>query len=64
MPPRQRLLLATRLSQADLIRFRELALAKKITHSELLREATLYYLDLCSPKPIGEDEENKRSRSE
>jgi len=38
-------LLATRLSEKDIIRFRELAISQKLTHAELLREAVLYYLD-------------------
>ena len=37
-------LLTTRLAEADMIRFRELALANKTTYSELLREAALFYL--------------------
>ncbi|MBX9723196.1 MAG: hypothetical protein K2X81_17465, partial [Candidatus Obscuribacterales bacterium] len=37
--------LVTRLAEPDLIRFRELALTQKVTYSELLREAVLFYMD-------------------
>lgn len=38
-------LLTTRLAEPDLIRFRELAMSQKLSYSELMREAVLYYLD-------------------
>jgi hypothetical protein len=38
-------LLTTRLAETDIVRFRELALSQKVSYSELLREATLFYLD-------------------
>lgn len=37
-------LLTTRLSEPDLIRFRELALTQKKSYSEILREAALFYM--------------------
>lgn len=38
-------LLTTRLAEPDLIRFRELAIAREQTYSELLRDAALFYMD-------------------
>ena len=38
-------LLTTRLAEADMVRFRELALANRVTFSELLRDAALFYMD-------------------
>ncbi len=38
-------LLTTRLSEADMVRFRELALANRVTFSELLRDAALFYME-------------------
>lgn len=37
-------LLTTRLSEPDLVAFRELAMAQKLSYSELLREAALFYM--------------------
>lgn len=37
-------LLTTRLSEPDMIRFRELALTQKLSYSELLRDAALFYM--------------------
>lgn len=37
--------LVTRLAEPDLIRFREMALSQKVSYSELLREAVLFYMD-------------------
>ncbi len=42
---KQQVTLVTRLSEPDLIRFRELAAAQKIGYSELLRQAALFYMD-------------------
>lgn len=38
-------LLTTRLTEEDMVRFREVALANKVKQTELLREAVLFYLD-------------------
>ena len=38
-------LLTTRLAEPDLVRFRELAMTRKESYSELLREAALFYMD-------------------
>ncbi len=38
-------LLTTRLAEADMVRFRELALANRVTFSELLRDAALFYME-------------------
>jgi len=38
-------LLTTRLSEPDLLKFRELAAKKKMAYSELLRDAVLFYID-------------------
>ena len=38
-------LLTTRLAEADMIRFRELAIANKQSYSELLRDAALFYMN-------------------
>ena len=37
-------LLTTRLSEPDMVEFRELAMTQKLSYSELLREAALYYM--------------------